>query len=326
MKRQPMVSIITTSFNQGEFIEQAILSVKNQRYDNIEHIIIDGKSTDNTLTILKKYEGTYNMRWISEPDSGPVEATNKGFREARGEILGQLPTDDLFLPWAISTAVQYLQRYPEVELVYGDLIGMDLDTGLNRLSFFPKVSLQFLRRSGYLPSIATFFRKSVLEKVGLLDEELSAGGDYEYWIRVAKQYKVLKIEEVLALDRIHARSRRVFLQQPIRKESKLVRQKYGMPTGITRHPVRIVDMVRAYAARRLLSIKFAYYYWRGRKGPSEDSASHPWHNLIEFPGFQVTSWIGFLILMLPWTIKRYKRNWFVNNQDEYLNKINYFKE
>jgi len=309
--KQPLVSIITTSFNQCEFIEDAILSVKNQSYPNIEHIIIDGQSTDNTLEVIKKYEGTYNMWWISEPDSGPVEATNKGFRKAGGDILGQLPTDDMFLPWAVSVAVEHLMSHPEVELIYGDLLHIDLETGLSRISFFPKLSLSTLRRSGYLPSIAAFFRKSVFEKAGFLDENLSAGGDYEYWIRVAEHCKVFKIEEVLALDRIHDNSRRVNLKQPIREETIRVRQSYGMPAGIMRYPVRFIDMVQAYTDRRLLRIKFAMSYWMGkRKGSPDNSATYPWQKLIEFPGFQVTSWFGFLILMLPWTSKRYKRNWF----------------
>lgn len=79
--KNPLVSIITPTFNQGDFIEETILSIKNQRYPNIEHIIIDGGSKDNTLDVVKKYEGTYNMRWISEPDEGMYHAINKGLAQ-----------------------------------------------------------------------------------------------------------------------------------------------------------------------------------------------------------------------------------------------------
>src|SRR4030067_3134955 len=92
----PLVSIITPSLNQGEFIEETILSVKNQTYENIEHIIVDGGSTDDTLNILKKYAGSYRMRWLSEPDNGMYQAINKGMRLANGEILAYLNSDDLY--------------------------------------------------------------------------------------------------------------------------------------------------------------------------------------------------------------------------------------
>ncbi len=313
MKELPLVSIIIPSYNQGEFIEDAILSIKNQDYPNIEHIIIDGQSTDNTLEVIKKYEGTYNMRWISESDSGPLEAFNKGLRKAQGEILGLSNADDLYLPWAVSVAVGRLMCYPEVELIYGDTLNMNLETGLNRLAFFPRVDLPFMiRKRGLVPTPAAFFRKSVLKKAGLFDENLRVGADYEYWIRVFQQCEVLKIEEVLAVDRFHLKNIRAHKRQQLLEESDRVRQSYGAPKGIRGYPVKSVDTVRGYIDRKILAIKFAFYYWmRRRKSSPRNSVTYPWQNLIEFSGFQVTSWIGFLILMLPWTTKRYKRNWFV---------------
>ena len=92
----PRVSIVTPSYNQGQFIEDTLLSVKNQDYPSIEHIIVDGGSTDNTLEILQKYEGSYSMRWVSEPDRGQSDAVNKGFRMANGEIVGWLNSDDCY--------------------------------------------------------------------------------------------------------------------------------------------------------------------------------------------------------------------------------------
>jgi len=223
-------------------------------------------------------------------------------------------SDDLYLPWAISTAVKYLQRYPEVELVYGDMITVGMETGLNRLSFFPKVSLPFLKRSGYLPSTAALFRASVVDKVGLVDENLSDGGDYEYWIRVAEKCQILKIEEFLSVDRPHAQNRRTLMRKQIRAESRMVRERFGMPKGVMRYPVRIVDTIRAYFDTRVLRIKFAACYWASRKKyPSHANNPRSWQKLMEFPGFRFTSVFGFLLLMLPWVSKRYKRNWFEIN-------------
>ena len=105
-----LVSIITVTFNRGRFLEQAIQSIKNQDYSNIEHIVIDGGSTDNTLDILKKYEGTYNLKWISEKDEGIADAVNKGFRMAKGEVVGFLDSDDVLIPKVISKVAKIFKE------------------------------------------------------------------------------------------------------------------------------------------------------------------------------------------------------------------------
>lgn len=106
MPTNPLVSIITPSYNKGEFIEETIQSVLSQTYHNIEYIIIDGKSTDNTEQILKKYPG---INWISEPDKGQTDAINKGMRRAKGEILAYLNADDTYLPDTVETIVNVFQ-------------------------------------------------------------------------------------------------------------------------------------------------------------------------------------------------------------------------
>jgi glycosyltransferase involved in cell wall biosynthesis len=94
---KPLVSIVTPSYNQGRFIEATLLSVRNQDYPNIEHLVIDGGSSDNTVEILEKYEKVYNLKWISEPDKGQSDAVNKGFERARGLIIGWLNSDDIYI-------------------------------------------------------------------------------------------------------------------------------------------------------------------------------------------------------------------------------------
>ena len=95
-KDLPLVSIVTPSYNQGKFIEDTILSVKNQSYPNIEHIVVDAGSTDGTLKILRKYEKEYNLKWVSEPDEGQSDAVNKGFEMAKGEIVDWINSDDVY--------------------------------------------------------------------------------------------------------------------------------------------------------------------------------------------------------------------------------------
>jgi glycosyltransferase involved in cell wall biosynthesis len=105
-ERLPLVSIVTPSLSQGEFIEEAILSVLEQDYPRIEHIVVDGGSTDGTLDVLHRYQ---HLRWVSEPDGGQADALNKGFGMAHGEIYGWLNSDDLYLPGAISAAVEVMR-------------------------------------------------------------------------------------------------------------------------------------------------------------------------------------------------------------------------
>jgi glycosyltransferase involved in cell wall biosynthesis len=121
---KPLVSIITPSFNQGRFLDQTIRSVLTQDYQPIEYIIIDGGSTDGTVEIIKQYESRLGY-WVSERDKGQTEAINKGFAQAKGEILAWINSDDVYYPGAVSAAVETLSRNPDIGLVYGDLDFID---------------------------------------------------------------------------------------------------------------------------------------------------------------------------------------------------------
>lgn len=181
------ITIITPSFNQGEFIEQTILSVMKQNHNDVEHIIIDGGSTDNTVSILKKYP---HLKWISEKDSGQSNAINKGFKIATGDILAWLNSDDYYDENVFGDIVRYFESNPRCNLLYGDITFVDRKghvlsriTGdiinYNKLIECPDIVRQ--------PSF--FWRHEVLTEVGGLDENLHLVMDFDFFLRVATQHR-----------------------------------------------------------------------------------------------------------------------------------------
>jgi glycosyltransferase involved in cell wall biosynthesis len=199
----PKVSIITPSFNQGQFLEASIQSVLEQDYPNLEYIIVDGGSKDNSVEIIKKYENRLAW-WISEKDKGHADALNKGFSHATGEILAWLNSDDVYFPNTVSEAVSILTSQPEVGMVYGDANLID-DSGAPAGKFASKQTSyrQMLRGSVHVPQATTFFRADVWRQVGPLDLSLFFSFDYDLWVRIAKISQVLYVPKRWAKFRIH---------------------------------------------------------------------------------------------------------------------------
>ncbi|MGG3838352.1 glycosyltransferase family 2 protein [Paenibacillus thiaminolyticus] len=197
----PLVTIVTPSYNQGKFIEQTIMSVLTQDYPNIEYIVVDGGSTDNTLEILGKYEG--RLKWISEKDEGQSDAINKGFKMAKGEIVAWLNSDDTYEPCAVKAAVDYFSKNPKTALVYGE--GNIIDEHGNKLKRFEATQSfnlwTLIHVWDYIMQPTTFFKKNALENVGYLDKDLFWCMDWDLWIKLATYYPVGYIDQVIANSR-----------------------------------------------------------------------------------------------------------------------------
>lgn len=199
----PKVSIIMPSYNQGQFLEASIQSVLAQDYPNLEFILVDGGSKDNSLEIIKKYQDRFDW-WISEKDKGHADALNKGFSHATGEILAWLNSDDIYFPNAVSEAVAILTSHPAVGMVYGDADLID-DFGEPAGKFASKQTSyrQMLRGSVHIPQATTFFRADVWRQAGPLDLSLFFSFDYDLWVKIAKASQVLYVPKRWAKFRIH---------------------------------------------------------------------------------------------------------------------------
>ncbi|MBI5083068.1 MAG: glycosyltransferase [Acidobacteria bacterium] len=186
--RDPLVTIVTPSFNQAEFIEATIESVLAQDYPHIEYIVVDGGSSDGTAAIVAGYAG--RLQWISEPDRGQTHAINKGFQRARGEIVAWLNSDDLLMPGAVSAAVEAFGRSPETGAVYGDGLCIDRH-GAVTMPFPATAEFNLWRLAwlcDYILQQATFFRRSAVEQVGWLDESLHWAMDWDILTRLGKRF------------------------------------------------------------------------------------------------------------------------------------------
>ena len=204
MKECPLVSVITPSWNQAQFIEETLLSVKGQDYANLEHIVIDGGSTDGTVGILRRYEEEYNLRWVSEPDEGQSDGINKGFRMAGGEIIGWLNSDDTYMPGAVSTAVECLMEHPEAGWVHGDGYWIDEHSQvLDTWESTPSTLKKLLCNSYSIVQPTVFFRKGLLRDTGYLDLKLDYVMDVDFFYRLALVSRSCYTPQVLATRRLH---------------------------------------------------------------------------------------------------------------------------
>lgn len=203
----PRISVVTPSYNQGQYLEETIRSVLSQDYADLEYIVIDGGSRDGTLEVIKRYEQRLAY-WTSEKDRGQSDAINKGLRRATGEIVTWLGSDDLFTPNALHRVAEHFQG-TDAALIHGksELFGNGFD-GQVKGAEDDDLEIRYLAGMPF-PQPSSFFRRSVLLEQGYLDESLHYGMDYDLLVRIALNYPIKKVPDVLSRYRLHQESKSI---------------------------------------------------------------------------------------------------------------------
>lgn len=226
MNEFPKISIVTPSYNQGAFIERTIRSVLNQNYPNLEYIIIDGGSTDDSTEIIKRYQDKLAY-WVSEKDRGQAHAINKGFRRATGDIVGWLNSDDEYCPGALETVAKTFTANNDVDFVFGNRITVDENGRILRDERHTRFSFSALVLYGMIVSQpASFWKRELFEKYGYLDESKRFCMDYDFFCRIGAHIKAKHIRKHLARFRRHPSSKSSTIRKVALEEHRQIRERY----------------------------------------------------------------------------------------------------
>lgn len=204
-----LISIITPSYNQGEFIEETIKSVLNQTYQNFEYIIYDSCSNDNTNKILEKYKDNPKIKIFVEKDNGQTDAINKGFKSAKGELVGWINSDDILDENCLYNIVNAYKNNKDKSIFYGDIEIIDIKGNKIKDSIsYDNISYKsLLFENPQVVQPGSFYNKDLVAKVGYLDESLNFVMDYDLWIRLVNQRDSFKVNNILAKFRLHNESK-----------------------------------------------------------------------------------------------------------------------
>jgi len=236
----PRISVVTPSYNQAKFVEKTIKSVLNQNYPNLEYIIIDGGSTDGSVDIIREYSDQLHY-WVSEKDEGQTQAINKGFRQSTGEIVAWLNSDDEYCEGALDIVGRTFMANRDVDVVFGNKLSVYEDGSLmrdDRHTRFVFPALVFFAMTVSQP--ACFWRRSVFERFGFLDESFRFCMDYEFFCRIGPHLRWKHINRYLAKYRLHGDQKSSLILEVRDEEEKRIRAKYlgdackGFPVWLVR--------------------------------------------------------------------------------------------
>jgi len=269
LPKQPLVSIVTPSYNQAQYLDQTIQSVLEQDYARVEYFVMDGTSTDGSVEIIKKYSlesdgavaplsdlqkqaSAIQKRidwWVSEKDSGQGEAINKGLKRAKGQVVAWLNSDDYYLPGTISSVVKVFEENPDAVMVYGDMLAVDEHGQPINIMKYKQLSLQDMVCFQIIGQPSVFFRREVLEQVGWLDTSFHFLLDHHLWIRIAQHGKILHVDQAWSAARYHAAAKNRAKAAEFGKEAFRILAWAESQTGLTEAVSGVKRRARASANR-----------------------------------------------------------------------------
>lgn len=200
------LAVVTPSFNQGAFLERAMRSVLDQGYPNLEYVVCDSCSADQSAEVLGRYSD--RVRAMIERDRGQADAVNKGITATSGDVIGWLNSDDTYRPGALPTVAAYFNQYPDVDVMYGDANLIDADDQIVGRYYTEPWNAARLPHRPFMCQPAVFFRRRMVDRFGLLDPTLQYTLDYEYWLRLARGgARFVYLPFTLASARVHAETK-----------------------------------------------------------------------------------------------------------------------
>jgi glycosyltransferase involved in cell wall biosynthesis len=252
----PKISIIVPSYMQGDFIERTLLSIINQDYPNTELIVIDGGSTDKTVSIIEQYEHCI-AHWVSEADLGQTYAINKGIKLATGDWIAWQNSDDLFYPGAFHGLRNAINKYPQVELVAANMMIIDdRETPLRDMRFVKPSFNAMLAEGMLLTNQSAFWKATLHEKIGFLDERLEYAFDYDWFLRVTKHANSVHVNQFWGALRVHRETKTSHFWELYQNEKRLILE--GINVG--RQRKTYYQLRRAFL---MLLQGEVYYLFRG---------------------------------------------------------------
>lgn len=221
----PIISLVTCSYQQARFLDATMRSVLGQHYPALDYIVMDGGSKDGSREIIQRHAVALSS-WVSEPDEGQTDALIKGFRRAKGEILGWLCSDDLLLPGTLEAVGAFFRDHPHIGAVYGDSLWIDANGALLR----PKKEMGFnrfvyLHDHNYIPQPSMFWRRSLYEEVGGLDTRFNLAMDSDLWDRFASRAKIAHMPRYLSCMRYYPEQKTRNLRPAGKLEDALIRRR-----------------------------------------------------------------------------------------------------
>jgi glycosyltransferase involved in cell wall biosynthesis len=261
-KLLPKISIITPSYNQGSYLEKTILSVIKQKYPNLEYIIIDGHSTDNSPQIIKKYQ-KYLSYWQIKKDHGQSDALNIGFKHATGDILCWLNSDDILLPHTLKLIAKLFTQYPRLDWLTSQSVIINkndeiIQTGphFGKVPLFIRLGLYHGKCLGFIPQEGTFWRASLWQKAGAALSNYDYCMDFELWRRFAKYSPLVTLNAPLAAFRHHSQQKTSAIGKYYREIHPLLRY-IPKHTGIIS---RLINPLTRYLCPRIIFDKKSYQW------------------------------------------------------------------